>query len=196
MDLAAPSQPGADTGQLIGVIVGALVAALSLVLIVILAIFLILLLTRRRSQKLYDVPIPPQPQTDIDSTIYLQLIDSQSIEVKNNEAYSPSTTQQIPTEDNVAYGPLIPAVHNAAYGQVTSQIPTEDNVAYGQAAASQLQIPTEDNVAYYGQAISQIPTEDNMTYGQLVLQIPTEDNVAYDHREDDYATVSDPTEYN
>ena len=147
MDLAAPPQPGADTGQLIGVIVGALVAALSLVLIVILVIFLILL-TRRR-QNLYDVPFPPQPQTD---TIYSQIIDSQGIEMKNNEAYSPSTTQQIPTEDNVAYD------------QTTPQIPTEDNVAYGQAAASQLQISTEDNVAY-------------------------------GHRGDDYATVSDPTEY-
>ena len=137
-DLAAPSQSGADTGQLIGVIVGALVAALSLVLIVILAVFLILLLTRRVSQRLYDVPVPPQPQTDIDSNIYSQIIDSQGIEMKNNEAYSLSTTQQIPTEDNVAYG---------------------------QAAASQLQITTEDNVAY-------------------------------GHREDDYATVSDPTDNN
>ena len=137
MDLAAPPQPGADSGQLVGVVVGALVAALSLVLIVILAIFLIFLLIRRRSQKLYDVPVPPQPQTDIDSTIYSQIIDSQGIEMKNNEAYSPSTTQQIPIEDNVAYS---------------------------QAAASQLQITTEDNVAY-------------------------------GHREDDYAIVSDPTEY-
>ena len=138
MDLAAPPQPGADTGQLVGVIVGALVAALSLVLIVILAIFLILLLTRR-SQNLYDVPFPPQPQTDIDSTIYSQIIDSQGIEVKNNEAYSPSTAQQIPTEDNVAYDqitPQIPTEDNVAYGQITSQIPTEDNIAYDQAAAS------------------------------------------------------------
>ena len=71
--------------------------------------------------------------------------------MKNNEAYSPSTAQQIQTEDNVAYD------------QITPQIPTEDNIAYDQAAASQLQIPTEDNVAY-------------------------------GHREDDYATVSDPTE--
>ena len=69
MDLAAPPQSGADTGQLVGVIVGALVAALSLVLIVILAIFLILLLTRRRSQKLYDVPVPPQPQ-NMDNPVY------------------------------------------------------------------------------------------------------------------------------
>ena len=143
MDLAAPPQPGADTGQLVGVIGGALVAALSLVLIVILVIFLVLLLIRRRSQKLYcnNVPVPLQPQTDIDSTIYSQIIDSQGIEtrieMKNNEAYSLCTTQQIPTEDNVAYG---------------------------QAAVSQLQITTEDNVAY-------------------------------GHREDDYATVSDPTEY-
>ena len=135
MDLAAPPQPGADTGQLIGVIVGALVAALSLVLIVILAIFLILLLTRRR-QNLYDVPVTPQPQTDIDSNVYSQIIDSQGIEMKNNEAYSPSTTLQIPTEDNMAYD------------QTTPQISTEDNVAFGQAATSQLQITTEDNVAY------------------------------------------------
>ena len=163
MDLAAPPQPGADTGQLIGVIVGALVAALSLVLIVILVVFLVL----KRSQKLYDVPVPPQPQTDIDSTIYSQIIDNQGIEVKNNEAYSPSTAQQIPTEDNVAYG------------QITPQIPTEDNVAYGQITP---QIPTGDNIAYAQAAASQ-------------LQIPTEDNVAYGHREDDYATVSDPTEY-
>ena len=69
MDLAAPPQPGANSGQLVGVIVGALVAALSLVLIVILAIFLILLLTRRRSQKLYDVPVPPQPQ-NMDNPVY------------------------------------------------------------------------------------------------------------------------------
>ena len=156
MDLAAPPQPGADTGLLVGVIVGALVAALSLVLVVILAIFLILLLTRRRSQKLYDVPVPPQPQTDIDSIVYSQVIDSQGIELKNNEAYSLSTTQQIPTEFE----------DNVAYDQATSQIPTEDNyiIAYDQAAASQLQIATEDNVAY-------------------------------GHREDDYATVTDPTEY-
>ena len=154
MDLAASPQSGADTGQLIGVIVGTLVAVLSLVIIVILVIFLVLLLTRRRSQKLYDVPVPPKPKTDIDSTIYSQnlIIDSQGIELKNNEAYSPSTVQQIPTEDNVAYG------------QIAPQIPTEDNIAYDQAAASQLQIPTEDNVAY-------------------------------GHRDDDYATVSDPTEY-
>ena len=119
MDLAAPPQPGANTGQLVGVIVGALVAALSLVLIVILVIFLILLRTRRRSQKLNDVPVPPQPQTDIDSTVYSQVIDSQGIELKNNEAYSLSTTQQIPTE----FG------DNVAYDQATSQIPTEDNIA-------------------------------------------------------------------
>ena len=84
--------------------------------------------------------------------------------MKNNEAYSPSTTQQIPTEDNVAYGPLIPTVDNAAYDQATAQIPTDDNVAYGQATASQPQITTEDNVVY-------------------------------GLREDDYATVSDLTEY-
>jgi hypothetical protein len=69
VDLAAPPQPGPNSGQLVGVIVGALVAALSLVLIVILAIFLALLLTKRRSQKLYDVPIPPQPQ-NMDNPVY------------------------------------------------------------------------------------------------------------------------------
>ena len=178
MDLAVPSQPGADTGQLVGVVVGVLVAALSLVLIVILVIFLVL----KRSQKLYDVPVLPQPQTDIDSTIYSQIIDSQGIEVKNNEAYSPSTAQQIPTEDNVAYGQITPQIStedNVAYGQITPQITTEDNVAYDQIAP---QIPTEDNIAYDQAAASQ-------------LQIPTEDNVASGHREDDYATVSDPTEY-
>ena len=195
LDLAAPPQSGsgAKSGQraLIG---GAISAVAALVLFFIVLTILLVLLTKGRGQKLYNtVSTPPQPQTDIDSTIYSQMIDSQGIEVKNNEAYSPSTTQQIPTEDNVAYGPLIPTVDNAAYGQVTSQIPTEDNVAYGQAAASQMQISTEDNVAY-GQAISQIPTEDNMAcaYGQLVPQIITEDNVAYGHREDDYASVSDP----
>ena len=88
----------------------------------------------------------------MDNTVYSQIIDSQGIQVKN-EAYSPSTTQQIPTEDNVSYD------------QTTPHIPTEDNVAYGQAAASQLQITTEDNVGY-------------------------------GHREDDYATVRDPIEYN
>ena len=192
----SPPQPGDDTGQLVGMTVGALVAALSLaiVLIVILAIFLILLLTRRR-QNLYDVPVPPQPQTDIDSTIYSEIIDSQGIEMKNNEAYSPSTTQQIPTEDNVVYD------------QITPQVPTGDNIAYDQTAASQLQITTEDNMAYgpqiptvdnaaYDQATAQIPTENNVAYGQATasqLQITTEDNVVYGHREDDYATVSDPT---
>ena len=69
MDVAVPPQPGADAGQLVGVIVGALVASLSLVLIVILGVFLILLLTRRRSQKLYDVPVPPQPQ-NMDNPVY------------------------------------------------------------------------------------------------------------------------------
>ena len=68
----------------------------------------------------------------------------------------------------------------------------EDNVAYVPL------IPTVDNAAY-GQVTSQIPTEDNVAYGQAAasqLQITTEDNVAYVYREDDYATVSDPTEYN
>ena len=167
IDLATLPQSGSgDNSALVGGIIGAVSAIAALVpLFLIVTIFLVLL-TRRRSQRLYNVPAP-QPQTDIDNTIYSHIIDSQGIEVKNNEAYSLSITQQIPTEDNVAYGPLIPTVDNAAYGQVTSQIPTEDNVAYGQAAASQLH-----------------------------NNIPTEDNVAYGHREDDYATVSDPTEYN
>ena len=164
MDLAAPPQPGsgANSGQL--ALVGGIISAIAalVIFLIVLAIFLVLL-TKKRGQKPFNtVSVPPQPQTDIDSTVYLQIIDSQSIKVKNNEAYSLSTTQQIPTEDNVAYGPLISTVDNAVYGQATSQIPTEDNVAYG----------------------------------QLVLQISTEDNVAYGHREDDYATVSDPTEYN
>ena len=153
-DLAAPPQPGADTGQLVGVVVGALVAVLSLVLISILAIFLVL----RRSQKLYDVPVLPQPE---DNVAYGQI--TPQIPTEDNVVYD-----QIPTEDNVAY-----------YDQVTPQIPTEDNVAYDQITP---QIPTEDNIAYAQAAASQ-------------LQIPTEDNVAYGHREDDYATVSDPTEY-
>ena len=167
IDLATLPQSGSgDNSALIGGIIGAVSAIAALVpLFLIVTIFLVLLI-KRRSQRLYNIPTP-QPQTDINSTIYSQIIDSQGTEVKNNEAYSPSTTQQIPTEDNVAYVPLIPIVDNAAYGQVTSQIPTEDNVAYGQAAASQL--------------------HNNIT---------TEDNVAYGHREDDYATVSDPTEYN
>ncbi len=152
VDLAAPPQSGADSNQLVGVIIGALLAALSLVLIVVLAIFLVLLLTKRRGEKLYDVPVPPQPQ-NMNDTILSQTIDSQSIEVKNNEAYFLSTTQKIPTVDNIAY----------ASSPATSQIPTENNVAYDQ-AMSQLQ----------------------PTIG---------DNVAYGQREDDYATVSEPTEY-
>ena len=164
IDLANPPQSGSgDNSALIGGIIGAVSAIGALVpLFLIVTIFLMVLLIKRRSQRLYNVPTP-QPQTDIDSTIYSQIIDSQSIEVKNNEAYSLSPTQQIPTEDNVAYSSLIPTVDNAAYGQVTSQIPTEDNVAYGKAAASQL----HNNII-------------------------TEDNVAYGHREDDYVTVSDP----
>ena len=73
-----------------------------------------------------------------------------------------SASQQIPTEDNMAYNqvtPQIPTVDNeACYG--TSKIQTEDNVAYSQAAASQLQF----------------------TMG---------DNVAYDRKENDYATISE-----
>ena len=129
-DLAAPPQSGSGQQALIGGVISA-IAAIVLFLIV-LAMFLVLL-TKRRGQKLYNtVSVPPQPQTDIDSTIYSQIIDSQSIKVKNNEAYSLSTTQKIPTEGNVAYVLQIPTVDNAAYGQATSQIPTEDNVAYGQ----------------------------------------------------------------
>ena len=61
----------------------------------------------------------------------------------HNMHLSAHATQQIPTEDNMAYN------------QVTPQIPTvdkiqiEDNVAYSQlAAASQLQFTMGDNVAY------------------------------------------------
>ena len=162
-------------------IIGAIsaVVALVLVFLVALAIFLVFLI-KRRGLKHYSVSAAPQSQ-NLDNTVYSQIIDSQSIEVKSNEAYSLSTTQQIPTEDNVAYG------------QATPQIPTGDNVAYGQATP---QILTEDNVAY-GQATPQIQTKDNIAYSQATsqLQITTGDNVAYVHREDDYATVSDPTEY-
>ena len=151
VDLAAPPQSGADLNQLVGVIIGAILA-LVLVFIVVFVIFLVLLLTKRRGEKLYDVPVLPQPQ-NMNDTILSQTIGSQSIEVKNNEAYSLSTTQKVPTVDNIAY----------ASSPATSQIPTENNVAYDQ-AMSQLQ----------------------PTIG---------DNVAYGQREDDYATVSDPTEY-
>ena len=130
--------------------------------IISLAFLLAFLLTKKRGQfeNIYDVPIDPpaQPQYMNNS----RAIDNQNMEVKNNEAYSLSTTQQILTEDNIAYG------------QATPQIPIEDNVAYGQATP---QIPTEDNIAY-GQATPHIPIEDNVAYGQATPQIPTEDNIA------------------
>ncbi len=128
IDLAVPPQSGANLGQLIGVIIGTLFAALSLVLIITFAIFLALLLTKRRGQKLYDVPVLPQPQ-NMGYPVHTQTTDGQSVELKKNEAYSRSTIQQIPTVDNVAYTPR-PAA---------SQIPTENNVAYSQA------ITTGDN---------------------------------------------------
>ena len=88
IDLATLPQSGSgDNSVLVGGIIGAVSAIATLVpLFLIVTIFLVLL-TKRRSQRLYNVPTP-QPQTDIDSTIYSQIIDSQSIEMKNNEAYS------------------------------------------------------------------------------------------------------------
>ena len=73
------------------------------------------------------------------------------------------------------------------------QISTEDNMAYNQITP---QILTVDNVAYYD--TSQILINDNVAYSQAAasqLQFTMGDNVAYDRKEDDYATVSDPTEY-
>ena len=164
----------------IHLIVGAVsVAFVALTLIIIsLAFLLVFLLTKKRGQfeNIYDVPInpPAQPQYMNDS----RAIDNQNMEVKNNEAYSFSTTQQILTEENIAYGqaiPQIPTEENIAYGQATPQIPVEDNVAYGQATP---QVPTEENIAY-GQAAPQSPIEDNVAYGQATdLQTPTEDNIA------------------
>ena len=87
----------------------------------------------------------------------------------------PSTTQQIPTEDNMAYNqvaPQFPTVDNVACYD-TSNIQTEDNAAYSQAAASQLQFTMGDNVAYDRKE------NDYATISDLT--------------EDDYATVSDPT---
>ena len=174
------------------VIVGAVsVAFVALTLIIIsLAFLLVFLLTKKRVQfeNIYDVPIDPpaQPQYMNDS----RAIDNQNMEVINNEAYSLSVTQQVLTEDNIAYGQATPQISiedNVAYGQATPQIPTEDNIAYGQATP---QIPIEDNVAY-GQATPQIPTEDNIAYGQATPQIPIEDNVAYGQ-----ATPQIPTEEN
>lgn len=75
------------------------------------------------------------------------------------------TTQQIPTEDNVAYDQAKPQIwteDNVAYGQSTPQISTEQNVAYSEAT---LQITTGDNVAYHG------------------------------HKGGTYATISNPPEY-
>ena len=77
-----------------------------------------------------------------------------------------SATQQIKTEDNMAYN------------QVTPQFPTVDNVAYYDAS----KIQTEDNAAYSQAAASQ-------------LQFTMGENVAYDRKEDDYATISDLNEY-
>ena len=75
----------------------------------------------------------------------------------------------------------------------TQQIPIEDNMAYNQVTP---QILTVDNVAYYD--TSHIQIEDNVAYSQAAasqLQFTMGDNVAYDHKEDDYAIISDPTEY-
>lgn len=69
MDLADTPQLNTNSGQLIGVIVGALLAAFSLVLIVILVAFLVIILAKRRGQKLYDVPVLPQPQ-NMDNPVY------------------------------------------------------------------------------------------------------------------------------
>ena len=75
----------------------------------------------------------------------------------------------------------------------SQQITTEDNMAYNQVTP---QIPTVDNVAYYD--TSKIQTEDNIAYSQAAasqLQFTMGDNVAYDRKEDDYAIISDLTEY-
>ena len=82
-----PSQSGYGANSesaLVGGIIGAVsaIAALVLLFLIVLTIFLVLL-TKKRGQKLYNtVSVPPQPQTDIDSTAYMySQIDSQGIEV-------------------------------------------------------------------------------------------------------------------
>ena len=84
--------------------------------------------------------------------------------------------------------------HNNMHLSASQQITTEDNMAYNQVTP---QIPTVDiNVAYYD--TSKIQIEDNVAYSQAAasqLQFTMGDNVAYDRKEDDYATISDLTEY-